>query len=92
MFSVSYRLARLVHTTTTSDCIIPRHLELGLESQSRVNAIFKLALVGEQAGFSLEQMIELLNSGVKVVALLELITMRIDAANSFSCQRVSQSC
>ena len=47
-----------------------------MENQSRVNAIWKLAVVGQQAGFSLEQMIELLNSGMDVVALLDVITWR----------------
>ena len=47
-------------------------------SQSRVNAIRKLAAAGEHAGFSLEQMILLLNSGLSVVALLDLINWRLD--------------
>jgi hypothetical protein len=36
-------------------------------------SFFKLALAGERAGFSLEQMIELLNAGVSVGSLLALI-------------------
>jgi hypothetical protein len=36
-------------------------------------SVFKLALAGEQAGFSIEQMIELLNAGVSVGSLLTLI-------------------
>jgi hypothetical protein len=49
-----------------------------VDSQLQVNAIRKLAIAGEQAGFSLDQMIELLNSGLSVVALLDLITWRLD--------------
>jgi hypothetical protein len=45
--------------------------------QSRVNAIRKLAVVGEHAGFSLEQMIQVLDSGMSVVALLDLINWRL---------------
>jgi hypothetical protein len=62
-----------------------------MESQSRVNAIRKLALAGEQAGFSLGQMIQLLNSGMSVEALLDLITWRLDLAQSSSAQDVSRS-
>ena len=47
-------------------------------SPSRVNAVWKLANAGERAGLSLEQMIELLNSGMSVVALLDLITWLLD--------------
>ena len=36
-------------------------------------SIFKLAVAGEQAGFTVEQMIELLNAGVTVEALLRMI-------------------
>lgn len=63
-----------------------------MENQSRVNAIWKLAVVGEQAGFSLEQMIQLLNSGMDVVALLELITWRLDTPQSALSPTVSPSC
>jgi len=55
-----------------------------MDSQSRVNAIRKLAVAGEQAGLSLEQMIQLLNSGMSVVALLDLIAWRLDSARTFS--------
>ena len=44
-----------------------------LMSQSQVNAIRRVAAAGEYAGFSLEQMIQLLGSGMSVVALLDLI-------------------
>ena len=47
-----------------------------MESQLQVNAIRKLAVAGEQAGFTLDQMIQLLNSGMSVVSLLDLIAWR----------------
>ena len=60
-------------------------------SPSRVNAVRKLAIAGEQAGLSLEQMIQLLNSGMSAVALLNLITWRLDHPSQcspacFDCQ------
>jgi hypothetical protein len=57
-------------------------------SESRVNAIRKLAVAGEHAGFSLEQMIQLLNSGMSAVALLDLIDWRLDPARRSSSQPV----
>jgi hypothetical protein len=39
--------------------------------QSRVDAIQKLAVAGERAGLTLQQMIQLLDSGMSVVGLLE---------------------
>lgn len=41
-----------------------------------VQAIRKLALAGEQAGLSIEEMIELLETGVSVETLLNLICRR----------------
>ena len=40
-------------------------------------AIEKLVLAGEEAGFSVEQMIQILNAGVSVEALLCLIERRL---------------
>jgi len=51
-----------------------------MESPSLVLAISKLALAGEHAGFTLEQMIELLNDGLSVGTLLELIAWRLHGA------------
>jgi len=51
-----------------------------MESPSLVLAISKLAVAGEQAGFTLEQMIELLNDGLTVATLLELIAWRLHGA------------
>jgi hypothetical protein len=43
-----------------------------------------LAAAGEQAGFTLDQMIQLLNSGMSVVTLLDLIAWRLSPSrNSF---------
>lgn len=43
-------------------------------------AIGKLAVAGEQAGFTVEQMIDLLNSGLAVETLLDLIAWRLEAS------------
>ena len=47
-----------------------------------MTAIGKLATAGEQAGFTLEQMIDLLNAGLSVETLLELIAWRLDGTQS----------
>ena len=49
-----------------------------MERESLVIAISKLAVAGEQAGFSLEQMIQLLDSGLTVEILIELIAWRFE--------------
>ncbi len=49
-----------------------------MERPSLLRAIGKLAIAGEQAGFSLEQMIELLNEGLSVETLLDLISWRLE--------------
>ena len=48
-----------------------------MENPSLVLAVSKLAAAGEQAGFTLEQMIELLDSGLEVGALVDLISWRL---------------
>jgi hypothetical protein len=40
-------------------------------------SVYKLALAGEQAGFSLEDMIQMLNAGLTVESLLRLIEWRL---------------
>ena len=50
-----------------------------MEKPSLVAAIGKLAIAGEQAGFNLEQMIELLDQGLSVETLLDLISWRLEA-------------
>lgn len=47
-----------------------------------MSAIEKLAIAGEQAGFTLEQMIDLLNAGLSVESLLELIAWRLEGTQS----------
>jgi hypothetical protein len=39
---------------------------------STAQAVYELAIAGEQAGFSLEQMIQMLNAGITVEILLQL--------------------
>jgi hypothetical protein len=51
-----------------------------MDNPSLVLAISKLAAAGEQAGFTLEQMIYLLDTGIEVETLLELISWRLHAA------------
>jgi hypothetical protein len=51
-----------------------------MENPSLVLAISKLAMAGEQAGFTLEQMIKLLDDGLSVTTLLELIAWRLHGA------------
>ena len=41
-------------------------------------AVCKLAIAGEQAGYSVEQMIDFLNSGLTVEGLLDLIALRLE--------------
>lgn len=48
-----------------------------MEKTSLSTAIGKLAIAGQQAGFSIEQMIHLLNDGLTVETLLELISWRL---------------
>lgn len=45
-------------------------------------AIGKLAIAGEQAGFTVEQMIDLLNAGMSVETLLDLIACRLEGSQS----------
>lgn len=52
-----------------------------MENSSLVSAIEKLAIAGEQAGFTVEQMIQLLNDGLTVATLLDLISWRHQMPN-----------
>jgi hypothetical protein len=61
-----------------------------MERPSLEIAIAKLAIAGEQAGFTVEQMIDLLNQGLAVVTLLDLIQGRLSlhgraSPNSSNC-------
>jgi hypothetical protein len=49
---------------------------------SLMSAICKLAIAGEQAGFTVEQMIDLLNAGMSVESLLDLIAWRLEGSQS----------
>jgi hypothetical protein len=49
-----------------------------MEKSTLQSGIEKLALIGEQAGFTVEQMIELLDAGVAVETLLDLISWRLE--------------
>jgi hypothetical protein len=40
-------------------------------------SVFKLAMAGEQAGFTVERMIQMLNAGVTIEGLLQLIEWRL---------------
>ena len=53
-----------------------------MEKPLLVGAIEKLALAGEQAGFSVEQMIQLLDCGLTVETLLDLIAWRLGKAQN----------
>jgi len=48
-----------------------------MQKEKLITAIEKLAIAGEQAGLSVEQMIQLLNEGLKVETLVDLITWRL---------------
>ena len=49
------------------------------QNQVLIRAIRKLALAGEQARFSVEEMIELLKTGIRVETLLDLVCWRLEA-------------
>jgi hypothetical protein len=53
-----------------------------MQNTKLVTAIGKLAVAGEQAGLSVEQMIQLLNDGLTVETLLELIAWRLTEVRS----------
>jgi len=54
----------------------------GLEQAQLLRTVGKLARAGEQAGFSIEEMIEMLNSGMSVADLLNLITRRLPSGHA----------
>lgn len=49
---------------------------------SLTTAIAKLAIAGEQAGFTVEEMIDMLNSGLAIESLLHLIAWRLEGPQS----------
>jgi hypothetical protein len=52
-------------------------MEEKISKPSIASSVYKLALAGEQAGFALEQMIDMLNTGITVATLLGLIEARL---------------
>ena len=48
-----------------------------MEKPSVIMAVYKLCVAGEQAGFSVEQMIQMLKAGITVETLLHLIEWRV---------------
>lgn len=59
------------------------------ENKVLTGAIRKLALAGEKAGFSVEEMIELLNTGVSIDTLLNLICLRLEISDYLAAQNIS---
>ena len=55
-----------------------------MAKRSLANAVYKLALAGEQVGLSLEEMIQILNAGVTVEALIDLIESRLRTIESLT--------
>ena len=55
------------------------HAGLLMATPSLHASIAKLAIAGEQAGFTVEQMIQMLTAGVAVEGLLRLIEWRLSA-------------
>jgi hypothetical protein len=54
----------------------------GMERTGLTRSVYRLAMAGEEAGFSLDDMIQLLNAGLTVLALLNLIEWRLGQAES----------
>ena len=50
----------------------------GMEKPSLSESIRKLAVAGEQAGFTIEQMIDLLTGGIGVAELIALIDWKLN--------------
>ena len=63
-----------------------------METPSLVLAISKLAVAGEQSGFTLEQMIALLDNGLTVQGLLNLIQWRLQSPAVVSGSRGCWAC
>jgi hypothetical protein len=52
-----------------------------MQRPSTAETVYKLAIAGEQAGFTLEQMIQILNAGISVETLLNWIELRLRGAD-----------
>ena len=55
-----------------------------MEREALVSAVTKLAVAGARAGFSLEQMIQLLDSGLSVESFVDLIAWRFECSKLLS--------
>jgi hypothetical protein len=60
------------------------------QNEVLLGAIRKLAVAGEKAGFTVEEMIELLNTGVSIDTLLNLICFRFETSDYCSAQTPNQ--
>lgn len=49
-----------------------------MQNAALLSGISKLAIAGEQAGFTVEQMIDLLNAGLGVGDLIDVIAWRLE--------------
>ena len=49
-----------------------------MQRPTTAETVYKLAIAGEQAGFTLEQMIQILSAGVSVETLLNWIEVRLE--------------
>ena len=63
-----------------------------MEQRSMFRIIEKLAIAGERAGFSVAEMIQLLNNGLSVETLLQLIAQRLEADGLAQQGRPASSC
>lgn len=59
------------------------------ENKALMGAIRKLALAGEKAGFTVEEMIKLLNTDVSIDTLLDLICFRLEVSDYLTVQNKS---
>jgi hypothetical protein len=79
--AISHRALWLESQKASRACAILSKIEHAerdfMGKASLITAVGKLAMTGEQAGFSLEQMIDLLNDGISVETLLDLISWRL---------------
>lgn len=55
-----------------------------MEKPSIGVAVSKLAIAGQQAGFSIEQLMMLLNAGCNVETLVQIISRRLEADDLWS--------
>jgi hypothetical protein len=53
--------------------------EVDVQQPTQVRAVERLAVAGEKAGFSVEDMIRMLNAGVSVEPLLDIIDRSLQA-------------